>query len=85
VDLTSQPPISIIGEPRHLRSRGNRLGRFDDPLAGIARLLVIMDNTLLGRLGEPTDIAGVVKALVSPDMSFVTAQIIEVSGGLFLK
>jgi 3-oxoacyl-[acyl-carrier protein] reductase len=43
------------------------------------------DNTLLGRLGQPTDISGVVKALVSPDMSFVTAQIVEVSGGLFLK
>ena len=45
----------------------------------------MVDNTLLGRLGLPADIAGVVKALVSPDMSFVTAQIIEVSGGLFLK
>jgi 3-oxoacyl-[acyl-carrier protein] reductase len=45
----------------------------------------MLDNTLLGRLGQPADIAGVVKALVSPDMSFVTAQIIEVSGGLFLK
>jgi len=43
------------------------------------------DNTLLGRLGQPADISGVVKALVSPDMGFVTAQIIEVSGGLFLK
>ncbi len=41
-------------------------------------------KTLLGRLGVPTDISGVVKALVSPDMGFVTGQIITVSGGLFL-
>ena len=45
----------------------------------------MVDNTLLGRLGQPADISAVVKALVSPDMSFVTAQIIEVSGGLFLN
>ena len=42
------------------------------------------DNIRLGRLGQPEDIAGVVKALVSPDMSFVTGQIVEVSGGMFL-
>ena len=41
------------------------------------------DNTLLGRLGEPSDLSGVVLALVSPQMGFVTGQIIEVSGGLF--
>lgn len=42
------------------------------------------ENTLLGRLGVPTDISGVVKALVSPDMAFVTGQVITVSGGLSL-
>ena len=41
------------------------------------------DNTLLGRLGVPSDISGVVLSLVSPQMGFVTGQIIEVSGGLF--
>lgn len=42
------------------------------------------EKTLLGRLGVPSDISGTVKALVSPDMGFVTGQIITVSGGLFL-
>lgn len=56
-----------------------------DIRANPAMTKFMVDNTLLGRLGLPADIAGVVKALVSPDMSFVTAQIIEVSGGLFLK
>ncbi len=40
-------------------------------------------NTLLGRLGQPSDLSGAVMALVSPEMGFVTGQVIEVSGGLF--
>lgn len=41
----------------------------------------IEDNTLLGRFGEPEDIAAVVYALVSPDGGWVTGQVIEASGG----
>lgn len=42
------------------------------------------DNTVLRRLGEPEDFAGVVLSLISPQMAYVTGQVIEVSGGLFL-
>jgi NAD(P)-dependent dehydrogenase (short-subunit alcohol dehydrogenase family) len=41
------------------------------------------NSTLLRRFGEPSDLSGVVIALVSPNMGYVTGQIIEVSGGLF--
>jgi len=41
----------------------------------------IEKDTLLGRFGEPDDIAGAVYALVSPDGGWITGQIIEVSGG----
>lgn len=41
------------------------------------------DNTLLRRFGEPSDLSGVALSLVSPQMGYVTGQIIEVSGGLF--
>lgn len=41
------------------------------------------DNVLLGRLGEPSDISGVALSLISPQMGYVTGQVIEVSGGLF--
>ncbi len=41
------------------------------------------ENVLLGRLGEPSDLSGVALALVSPQMGYVTGQVIEVSGGLF--
>ena len=36
----------------------------------------------LGRFGRPEEIAGVVSFLCSPDSSYVTGQIIEISGGL---
>lgn len=39
-------------------------------------------NVLLGRLGEPEDLSGVALSLVSPQMGYVTGQVIEVSGGL---
>lgn len=41
----------------------------------------IENDTLLGRFGEPEDIAGAVYALVSPDGGWITGQIIEASGG----
>ena len=41
-------------------------------------------NTLMRRIGEPDDLAGVVHDLCTPSWAYVTGQIIEVSGGLFL-
>jgi 3-oxoacyl-[acyl-carrier protein] reductase len=40
--------------------------------------------TALGRFGQPADIANVVHAIVSPQMGWVTGQIIEASGGFRL-
>jgi NAD(P)-dependent dehydrogenase (short-subunit alcohol dehydrogenase family) len=42
---------------------------------------VIADKTLLGRLGEPEDIATVIAMLVSEDGRWITGQVIEASGG----
>jgi 2-hydroxycyclohexanecarboxyl-CoA dehydrogenase len=36
----------------------------------------------LKRLGEPDDIAGIVAFLASEDASYITGQVISVSGGL---
>jgi 3-oxoacyl-[acyl-carrier protein] reductase len=40
--------------------------------------------TALGRFGQAADIANVVHAIVSPQMEWVTGQIIEASGGFRL-
>ena len=41
----------------------------------------IMDNSSLGRLGTPEDIAGVVSFLASEKSNFITGQVISVDGG----
>ncbi|MEU7245151.1 SDR family NAD(P)-dependent oxidoreductase [Streptomyces sparsogenes] len=45
---------------------------------------VLIDMTALGRIGTPADVADVVAFLASDDARWVTGQLIEVSGGLFL-
>ncbi|MFI5040423.1 MAG: SDR family NAD(P)-dependent oxidoreductase [Acidimicrobiales bacterium] len=42
----------------------------------------IVTRVALGRAGTPADVAGVVRFLLSGDASFVTSQLIEVSGGV---
>jgi 3-oxoacyl-[acyl-carrier protein] reductase len=42
----------------------------------------IVSRIALGRAGRSDDSAAVIRFLVSPDASFVTSQVIEVSGGL---
>lgn len=45
---------------------------------------MVKANTALGRIGEATDIAGVVACLASPDAGWVTGQIIYATGGMQL-
>ena len=42
----------------------------------------MLDNTPLGRLGEPIDVAGAVRFLCSDDASFITGDVLLVDGGL---
>ena len=42
----------------------------------------MLAQVALGRYGEPEEIASVVSFLVSEDASYVTGQVIEISGGL---
>lgn len=45
---------------------------------------VLVGQTTLGRAGQPDDIGGVIAFLCSPEAGWITAQRIEVSGGIFL-
>ncbi|MDI9497440.1 MAG: 3-oxoacyl-[acyl-carrier-protein] reductase [Bacillota bacterium] len=42
----------------------------------------VIDRIALGRLGQPGDIAHAVRFLLSDDASYITGQVLEVSGGL---
>ncbi len=42
----------------------------------------MLQNTPLGRLGEPADVAGAVRFLCSDEASFITGEVVLVDGGL---
>jgi 3-oxoacyl-[acyl-carrier protein] reductase len=42
----------------------------------------MLQNTPLGRLGDPTDIAGAVRFLCSDEASFITGEVLLVDGGM---
>jgi NAD(P)-dependent dehydrogenase (short-subunit alcohol dehydrogenase family) len=44
----------------------------------------IASQTALGRVGQPDDIGGVIASLLSNDCSWINAQRVEVSGGMFI-
>jgi 3-oxoacyl-[acyl-carrier protein] reductase len=75
---------------RELGSRGVRVNaiapgyistELTDVLPEAARAL-ILQNTPLGRLGEPGDVAGAVRFLCSDEAAFITGEVLLVDGGL---
>ena len=66
--------------PGSTRTRigGDAFDRYPEVIAPLAA------KTALGRLGEPDDIGMVIAALLSADCRWITAENIEVSGGLNL-
>jgi 3-oxoacyl-[acyl-carrier protein] reductase len=75
---------------RELGSRGVRVNaiapgyiatELTDVLNDQQRVL-ILQNTPLGRLGEPDDVAGAVRFLCSDEAAFITGEVLLVDGGL---
>ncbi len=44
----------------------------------------ILASVPMGRMGQPEDIAGAVKFLVSDDASYITGQVLAVNGGMYM-
>lgn len=65
--------------PGLIASDANAHIRADD-----ATRTYLEQSTPLRRLGVPSDLSGVAVSLVSPNMGYVTGQIIEVTGGMSL-
>jgi len=75
---------------RELGSRGVRANviapgyvssRLTDEISEDMRTLMLQ-NTPLGRFGEPEDIAGAVRFLCSDEAAFITGEVLLVDGGL---
>ena len=56
--------------------------RLTDVLPGGGDQARCSQNTPLGRLGEPEDVAGAVRFLCSDEASFITGEVLLVDGGL---
>jgi NAD(P)-dependent dehydrogenase (short-subunit alcohol dehydrogenase family) len=66
---------SIAPGATRTRLADNAFERHPEVIPGLAA------RTALGRLGEPDDVGAVIAGLLGPDLAWITAQDIEVSGG----
>ena len=77
-------PVPVIARVQgYAIGGGNVLATVTDTAANPEKLREAFRRAIpLGRLGEPDDLAGAVLFFASSDASFVTGQVLSVSGGL---
>jgi 3-oxoacyl-[acyl-carrier protein] reductase len=69
--------------PRLIRVNAVSPGIIESELANAAKKLPIINDILLKRLGKPKEVADTVVFLASDESSYITAQTINVNGGLY--
>ncbi|MDT7745457.1 MAG: acetoacetyl-CoA reductase, partial [Actinomycetota bacterium] len=57
-----------------------------DMVAGVPQKAIdaIVSQVPVGRLGQPDDVARVVEFLADPDSGYITGQVYNVNGGLYM-
>jgi 3-oxoacyl-[acyl-carrier protein] reductase len=65
--------------PGYVRTDATQGNRSEEDWQAVAR--PIADRTMLGRVGDPADIANAVAFFASPESGWVTAQVLAVDGG----
>lgn len=75
---------------REVGSRGIRVNvlspgvtRTDGLVAPAEMIEMLVQQTALGRLGEPRDVAAVAVSLCMPEMGWVSGQVVQANGGIF--
>jgi len=75
--------LAIFCASRNIRVNAVSPGLIETPMAAAAKNLGIADKVLLKRMGTPDEVAAVVAFLASRDASYITAQTLNVNGGLY--
>jgi NAD(P)-dependent dehydrogenase (short-subunit alcohol dehydrogenase family) len=75
--------LAIFCGTRGIRVNSVCPGLIESEMAGAAKNLGITERILMGRLGKPEEVASVVLFLASDAASYITAQTINVNGGLY--
>ena len=68
---------------KHIRVNSVSPGVIESELAKAAKNLPILKDIMLGRLGKPYEVAHLVKFLCDENSKYITAQTININGGMY--
>ncbi len=83
ISLTQNMAIYCAKKKLGIRVNCVSPGLIESEMAGAAKDLGVNEKILLGRQGKPEEVAEVVAFLASEEASYITAQTININGGLY--